>query len=324
MFSSLVEKWPLNRRARFEKLYREAPYIDLHRLGEFRSEAFPRMEPANWLDGPDAEETIRRRLAAGEIDAAEAEACRFWRENGYFIVPKLIEDAELDGVFAAYERALSSGRLGEPVYVDPDRKLVDRKLDAHLHVPELRALQLSPAFRKWTDLFLGRKTVPFQTIIGHAGSQQGAHSDSIHMTTYPLGFMVASWTAFEDIREDSGPLDYYPGSHSLPYLFSADVGIGAGEFKRQGYRLYHERYEPAVLRQCQDAGLERKIFLANKGDTLFWHANLVHGGTPRADPNRSRKALVCHAFAEGVVTYHDLSGNLSRLHAKGPYRPLTI
>jgi len=34
---------------------------------------------------------------------------------------------------------------------------------------------------------------------------------------------------------------------------------------------------------------------------FFWRANLVHGGSPRNDPNLSRRALVCHYFAEGVV-----------------------
>lgn len=74
-----------------------------------------------------------------------------------------------------------------------------RQLDPHLKVPAVRALRHHPAILAWTDLLFDRRTVPFQTIMGHAGSQQRAHSDSIHMTTYPLGFLVATWLAFEDI-----------------------------------------------------------------------------------------------------------------------------
>ena len=177
---------------------------------------------------------------------------------------------------------------------------------------------------KWVDLLFGRKTVPFQTIMGHAGSEQAAHSDSIHMTTYPLGYLVANWIAFEDITEDSGVLEYYPGSHKLPYLLSADVGIAEYEFKEKGYSVYSERYEPAIRAECEAAGFPKETFLAKKGDVLFWHANLVHGGGRRIDPNASRKALVCHYFAEGAVTYHDLSGNASRLHSDGLYAPIKI
>ena len=48
--------------------------------------------------------------------------------------------------------------------------------------------------------------------------------------------------------------------------------------------------------------------MAKKGDVLLWHANLLHGAEVRRDLTLSRKALVCHYFAEGVDCYHDLSG----------------
>ena len=58
------------------------------------------------------------------------------------------------------------------------------------------------------------------------------------MTTYPLGFLVANWIAFGDISPASVPLEYYPHSHRLPYLLSAEVGItGAGEFAEEGYAI---------------------------------------------------------------------------------------
>lgn len=288
--------------------------IDFSQITEIRAEVFPDSNIRNWLDASDAHSRVDARLKAKEITLQQAEACYFWIKNGYWVVPSLFESEELDKAWVAYERALKSGELGSVQVVSDDGLLFDRTLDPALHVSEIKALQHHTKLMQWTDLFLGRKTAPFQTIMGHAGSQQAAHSDSIHMTTYPIGFMVASWTAFEPIAPDSGPLIYYPGSHRLPYVLSREIGIGPGEFKKHGYRLYHEMYEPRIAELCQQHGFEQKTFLAQKGDTLFWHANLVHGGAPRQHPNRSRKALVCHHFAEGVVTYHDLSGNASRLH----------
>jgi len=43
-----------------------------------------------------------------------------------------------------------------------------------------------------------------------------------------------------------------------------------------------------------DAGLERRLMLAGKGDVIFWHAALVHGGSPAADRRLTRKSLVSH------------------------------
>jgi ectoine hydroxylase-related dioxygenase (phytanoyl-CoA dioxygenase family) len=157
------------------------------------------------------------------------------------------------------------------------------------------------------ELLLGVTVRPFQTIIGHKGSQQRAHSDSIHMTTYPLGYLAAAWIALEDIGDGSGPLIYYPRSHRLPYLFSRDVGISAEDYDTRGYLPYHERYEPAVADLVERNGIEARRFLARKGDVLVWHANLLHGGAPRTDLQLTRKALVCHYFADGAVCYHDLA-----------------
>lgn len=290
--------------------------LDFRTLKEFRGDALPQSNTINWLDAPDAVEEIERRRAAGRITDEEAQACLYWVQYGYLVVEKLFSAEELDAAFEAYEKALLAGELGSIDVVSPNGLLYDRKLDPALTVPALKALQHHPKLMRWTDLLLGRKTVPFQTIMGHAGSGQRAHSDSIHMTTYPAGFMVASWTAFEDIDEDSGPLEYYPKSHRLPYLLSREAGIEPAQFRKEGYAVYSKLYEPAIAELCSAHGFERKLFLPKKGDTLFWHANLIHGGSARANPNRSRKALVCHNFAEGVLSYHDLSGLPTRIHTQ--------
>jgi hypothetical protein len=294
--------------------------IRFSRISEFRNELFPKSGPQCWLDQTDAFRSVDVKLARGEIDAAEGGACRKWIVDGYWVAKGLLDSATLDACWDAYEKALSDGVVEKPG-LGPGGFL-ERTLNPHFRVTEIRELMRHENLLHYTNLFLGRKTIPFQTIMGHAGSGQGAHSDAIHMTTYPLGYLVAAWIAFEDIHPDSGPLLYFPKSHRLPYVLSAEAGIGEREFKQMGYRLYAERYEPLIRSCCARYGFEPKTFCAKKGDVLFWHANLVHGGSPRIDTNVSRKALVCHYFAEGAVTYHDLSGNPSPLHARGMYAPV--
>jgi ectoine hydroxylase-related dioxygenase (phytanoyl-CoA dioxygenase family) len=55
-------------------------------------------------------------------------------------------------------------------------------------------------------------------------------------------------------------------------------------------------------------------FSAGKGDVLIWHANLIHGGSPRKNMQLSRRAMVCHYFVKGAVTYHDLASSLAHPH----------
>ena len=128
------------------------------------------------------------------------------------------------------------------------------------------------------------------------------------MSTFPDGYLAATWTAMEDIEPDAGPLTYYPGSHRMPWQFSNDCGIGLDEVRADYNAAYEAKYEPSVQRTIRDNELEPRTFLARKGDVLIWHHNLIHEGSPRSHPSRTRKSIVCHYFARGAFCYHDISG----------------
>lgn len=283
--------------------------VDLSGLTAYRSEAFPAgAGPVPWLDRPDAEEAIDRALSDGRLTEDEAVIAREYARDGVTVIKGVFTSAQLDRTWAAYERALADGTVAVPAEpVDETDQHPGRALNAHAAIPEVEALLRDEHVLGIAGMLLGVAVRPFQTIIGHKGSQQRDHSDSIHMTTYPLGYLLATWTAFEDIHEDAGPLVYYPGSHRLPYVFANDVGISAEDFRVSGYRTYHERYEPAVAELVERHELTKRSFYANKGDVLVWHANLIHGGSPRRDLQWTRKALVCHYFADGATCYHDLA-----------------
>ncbi len=182
-------------------------------------------------------------------------------------------------------------------------------LNIHNYVPEMAELLFHERLKQHISMLVGREAIPFQTIPSFRGSEQLPHSDAIHMTTYPLGFLSAAWVAFEDIHADSGPLVYYPGSHRLPYYLSKAVGIGPTEFKEQGRNPYSAKYEPFIQQQVAQRGLKPASFTPKKGDVLIWHHNLLHGGSPRRERSHTRKSVVCHFYASNVVCYHDLSGD---------------
>lgn len=314
------------RERRFRELYIAERPIDFTKIKEIRGDALPDVGPACWLDRPNALLEVDRKLATAEITPAQAEQCTKWIFDGYIIVPGVIGSPLLDRVWQAYERAIAEGVVKvQPESFGADDIYPGRHLNTHLLAPEVREMQQHPKILEIANLLFGRKTLPFQTIMGHKGSSQSPHSDAIHMTTYPRNYLIANWTAFEDIHPDSGPLEFYPRSHRLvPQLLSGDLGISPREFNTHGGSVYSMRYEPVIKRYIEALNLKPEFFLAKAGDVLFWHSNLLHGGSTRRNLKLSRKALVCHYFAEGAVTYHDLSGNRSRLHRNGMYAPTVV
>jgi len=275
-----------------------------------RFEKFPYAGPFPWLDCDDADAKIEAKLKAGIIGEYEAEQCHFWKENGYLILERAIAAEVLDEVWAAYERAIADGTVElQPESAGPDDPWPGRYQDAHDKVPAFCRVMRHPTLLHWVRLLMEREPAPFQTITSHKGSQQREHSDSIHMTTYPIGYLSASWVAFEDIHPDSGPLVYYPGSHKLPYVFSKDVGIQEDDYRTRGFETFYEKYEPRIQEIIAERRMQPHYFHARKGDVLFWHANLIHGGSKRRDLKHSRRALVSHYFVKGAVCYHDFSAS---------------
>jgi hypothetical protein len=287
--------------------------VRVSKLPAFRAEHFPYAGPYPWLDRDDAEAEISRRIESGIIGQTDAERCRYWAKNGYVILPHLFDGATLDAVWEAYERAVATGRILLPdEKAGPNDPHPGRYLNPHRKCGAFCRILKHAGLLSAIRLLMEREPRPLQTIASHKGSQQGLHSDSIHMTTYPLGYLTAAWIAFEDIHPDSGPLVFYPGSHRLPYVFSKDVGILEEDFKNDGYAPYHAKYEPYIRQLVEERGIEPHHFHAKKGDVLIWHANLVHGGSPRAELSYTRKAVVCHFFVKRAFVYHDLAASRSR------------
>jgi len=283
------------------------------KLPAFRAEHFPPSGPYPWLDLPDARERIAAKLRSGELSQEEAKQCEYWQEHGYVVIPRLIANDILDAVWASYEEAVAKGRIQlPPEPAGEGDPYPGRYLNPHKKIASLCRILKHPGLLRWNEVLTGREPRTLQTIMAHKGSQQGVHSDSIHMTTYPLGYLTAAWIAFEDIHPDCGPLVYYPGSHRLPYVFSKDVGITEADFRNEGYAPYHARYEPNIRRLIEEYRLEPQYFHARKGDVLIWHANLLHGGSPRVNMQLSRRSLVVHFFAKGSFVYHDLAASRSK------------
>lgn len=253
---------------------------------------------APWLDGPGAVEKMKAHPGFQRFDAATREAMLRWPEDGYIVLRGLFSPAEVAEINAEIDRLIRDKVV--------DFNFTGRKIMfAFHHSALLRERVYDRRILDVMDFLLGKRIRVFQSINFLTGSEQAAHSDSIHMTTHPLGYMTAAWIALEPITADNGPLIYHVGSHKLPYLLNGNYDHGGNRFVI-GEDAY-ARYEQEVQKAIDNNRFEAREFHAQPGDVLFWHANLLHGGKKMTVPGASRKSMVIHCFADDVLCYHELT-----------------
>jgi hypothetical protein len=278
---------------------------DVHKpvIASISSRNFPDKESRAWLDTGPSSSLAPTHEAFYRFPKSVQQQLLDWSENGYMILPGFFPAADTEAILADVQNLAAKKKI-RPTH---DNKL----MFANRHSALVRALTLEQRLTALLGFVLDKEVVPFQTINFIHGSNQRAHSDSIHMTTYPLGYLIAVWIALEDTDMENGPLFYYPGSHRLPYLLNADFNEGETALRlgKKNYGDYEDRIDDLI----REKGLRKEIFLAMKGDILIWHANLIHGGLPVKDPARTRKSMVIHYFAKDVIKYHEITERPSLL-----------
>ena len=236
-----------------------------------------------WLELP----FFERLLARSDLDEPTRSLVRTYAADGYLTFDPKIPD--FDGVAASILDACAR-RSDYPL----------RVTDAWLEIEGVRRLSLAPAVLSLLRTLYRREPVPMQTLNFGRGTEQRPHSDSMHFSSVPRGFVCGVWIALEDVDETNGALEYYPGSHRLPYFDHTSIGLTGSD--QSGYERYGS-YEELVKMVIAELGLERRVLRIPKGQALVWAANLLHGGSPIQDPSRSRHSQVTHYFFEGCLYY---------------------
>lgn len=243
---------------------------------------------------------------ADDVAAIGSEERELFERDGYLVLPssgcaESVLDgivADLDGRFHGEHRRESDG-----VYYSEQRIM-----DAWRVSGNVNALALAPGVLPALEELYGRRPLPFQTLNFRLGTEQPAHSDAIHFNSEPAGYMCGAWVALEDIDMDCGPVVYYPGSHRLPELTLADIGEDADEV----------RYSEYVAGLIEREGLEPHYATLRKGQVFVWASNLLHGGSPRRGPRRTRHSQVTHYFFEDCEYWSPLRSRGEEVHFLNP------
>jgi ectoine hydroxylase-related dioxygenase (phytanoyl-CoA dioxygenase family) len=273
---------------------------------------------------------------------------KFWDENGYLILPGFFSRAEVEAVNAVVEQRVANPASFGQATVDPlwgdhagkrfraveaPREVFGGPIkinDLFLDEAAVRNLALSERLTKILSGLLGGAPLICNSLNFIWGSGQPDHVDSWFMPApvpRTLPMRTARWwrrtpaelpdfnkrlavssICLEDVQPNAGPLVYYPGSHKIPPFRFPNGGYAAlQDGTQQSTEYVHDR--------IKKAGLHREEFLGKAGDVFLWHGQLVHGGSPIADPARTRKTLVTHYWRAADVKPE----NAVKVHETGYY-----
>ena len=256
-----------------------------------------------WYDrGPEAVDAhLATLLSSGQATSAEAAALRQFVEEGFLVLPDVIDEGLLRRLNAALDDAVEKKVEGYEWGVS------QRLHNLHLRYPAIRELWLHPTVIRMLRLIFGTAGRPCQSLTYVFGSEQQYHQDTIHLTSFPQGRMCGVWTALEDVQPDSGELIVFPKSHRLPRVYMKDANASKvtgdwTEFANTVVPVWTEMLKP------NSGKFKREIYRPKAGTVLIWHENLMHAGSVRIDKSISRRSIVGHYFAEGSVVYYDSSG----------------
>lgn len=249
-----------------------------------------------WVESPFFEKIIKDKNLSKENE----QLARDYHKNGFVVIRNVFNEEELDVVI---EEMHTKGF--NPDFKYKHNREANRCQDLWNYSEPVTNLAIKPSVLETLEMLYGREVVPFQTLNFLRGSQQKAHSDTIHFSSLPARYMAGVWVALEDVTEENGPLFYYPGSHRMPeYNFN--------DFKEDlldnSYDNYSQ-YENFMGEIMENSPYEKQVFLAKKGDVLIWSSNIVHGGSPVLKQGTTRLSQVTHYFFKDCLYYSPMGSN---------------
>ena len=242
-----------------------------------------------WVESPFFEELLAKK----SLSQQDRDLAKQFNKDGFAVLEKAFDENKINALLESIRPDFDALK---------DHPKNDTRL-VHLWKKNklVKAMATNDEVLRVLKMLYGRQPKPFQTLNFKYGTEQCGHSDAIHFSSFPSGFMCGVWVALEDIDPNSGALFYYPGSHKFP-----EFNLGHLNVDPEDENAYL-KYEIFLDRLVEIHGLEKKSFSAKKGDALFWSQNIIHGGAAVTKPELTRWSQVTHYFFEGCSYYTPLA-----------------
>lgn len=257
-----------------------------------------------WLDTPEALDI----LESVDLPQVYYNALRDLIVDGFTVLKGVTDPALCDAVVADYANFCAE----RPAYVEENLDELGReKRLVNFHISSTNEMEVvtNPAVMELLDFLFGERACVYTSLTFKYGTQQPIHRDTPHFATWPDSRFCGMWTALEDVHPDAGPLMYIRGGHRFQvdqYEILRNVQRDRPDLSEVEQNLLAlDIYNGRIIDEAPQNG-ELVVAPIKKGDVVIWHAQTPHGGTPAADPSRTRWSVVAHCAPETVqVHQHD-------------------
>ena len=291
-------------------------------------------EDAPWFDQPDALEVLARRHREGIYDDDQRDLFEHWIQDGYFVVDSMIDPDLIDEMLADIDAIWDTDEAIEGLTVagiglDPEGQFEsDHRLLAACpkeerarvrtqnrwrmhgffnHSKAAAAIFHSEPLRVLCSTLFGSPARNHYSINFEYGSEQTIHQDMAVFSISRPNHLVGMWIACEDVSPDSGPLIIYPGSHR-ERMWEGFPDYPVNFLRTTPVETQAAYYEYLNEVACQ---YEKRSFLAKKGQVLFWHGMVIHGGEHAVDRSLTRRSFVLHSITDGSDYLGELDAEMN-------------
>lgn len=257
-----------------------------------------------WIDEPMAQKALDKKKPSSDSRSAILSLMH----DGLAVVKGANDPALCQAVIEDYHRYVETHK--EYVSLNLDTLGREKRLvNFHLWSKNAALVGSNPRIMEILDLIFDAKTAIYSSLTFKYGTQQPAHRDSPHFATWPPNRFVGVWTALETVNPLAGPLFYHTGAHRFkldPHQFfeQATKQLPNAPREQQLFQAL-ELYNGEVIRTAPNYGPVKRLVL-DAGDTVIWHPQLPHGGSPADNPAHTRWSIVFHCSPANVqVHQHD-------------------
>ena len=247
------------------------------------------------------------RIAGMDIDPLVKGHALEVLAKGYTVVRGAIPQETCRQTIAAFRRF---ERANEAIFAANRNEFghYQRIINLHCAMPELLKLfTRNPVWLAVQDVLFGAPTALYTSLFYEIGSQQPLHRDSPVFATRPEYLFFGTTIYLEPADDENGCLEVMQGGHLIPEIDREALAIrrfGALDKIPDTDGDTWIEYQNAVVTEGQARRLAVRRLHVRGGDSLIWHPQLPHGGTPIRDPARTRFSLVMHNTPAGVPVYH--------------------
>lgn len=227
----------------------------------------------------------------------DAEAVRFFAENGYWLAPKVVSDTELDALREHMDRVYAGEHeTGCPPWgggwkPGGDPNAIRKTDNSHWADWTLRALALNETIGAMAARLIGAETIhlwhdqllykPGTGAEAARAGNVGWHQDFHYWQCVSPPNLLTAWVAFDDVNEENGCMQVVPSSHRWGL-------VEGGDFFFQDRTAQEERIKAPDGTSLQPVSCNLKA-----GELSFHHCLTLHSSGPNRT-HRPRRSLVIH------------------------------